>query len=358
MSGTLKLGATGGQILFSTSGTSGFSTPATGYGSLYYGSDKQLRLKDDVGSVTILSSTGLAGSNGTSGTSPGGGTSGTSGSSGSSGTSGADGATGSSGTSGSSGSSGSSGQSGTSGSSGTTGIGAVGATGNLAISFDNSALFNIGATAANNISIGTNSQYSLVFGSGNISCGVNTLQDYEGNDSVVIGDQTLDRLENGDNNIFVGARSGDNIASGDSNIGIGLATFSAVAQYATGGTGINSNIAIGDFSLRAIRSLSSNNIAIGLTSLDSLGAAGSTGNNNNIALGFAAGEVINNGSNNLILGATGGTAGMTGTIVLANGNASTEIVINNSALETGTYTSNRRIPIKIGGTTYYLMLST
>ena len=67
MSGTLKLGATGGQILFSTSGTSGLATPATGYGSLYYGTDSQLRLKDDAGTITILGAGGGTGSGFTTG---------------------------------------------------------------------------------------------------------------------------------------------------------------------------------------------------------------------------------------------------------------------------------------------------
>jgi len=68
MSGILKLGATGGQILFSTSGTAGFAGTA-GYGSLYYGTDKQLRLKDDVGTITILGAGGTNGTSGSSGTS-------------------------------------------------------------------------------------------------------------------------------------------------------------------------------------------------------------------------------------------------------------------------------------------------
>jgi hypothetical protein len=68
MSGILKLGATGGQILFSTSGTAGFSGTA-GYGSLYYGTDKQLRLKDDVGTITIIGAGGTNGTSGSSGTS-------------------------------------------------------------------------------------------------------------------------------------------------------------------------------------------------------------------------------------------------------------------------------------------------
>jgi hypothetical protein len=92
MSGTLKLGATGGQILFSTSGTSGFAT-TSGYGSLYYGDDFQLRIKDPSGNITILAGGTGSGSSGTSGSS---------GISGSSGTSGNNGTSGSSGTSGTS----------------------------------------------------------------------------------------------------------------------------------------------------------------------------------------------------------------------------------------------------------------
>ena len=91
MAGTVKLGATGGQILFSTSGTAGLGTPATGYGSLYYGTDSQLRLMTDTGAITILGAGGTgSGSSGTSGTSGNGtpGTSGTSGNQGVPGTSG------------------------------------------------------------------------------------------------------------------------------------------------------------------------------------------------------------------------------------------------------------------------------
>jgi hypothetical protein len=132
---TLKLGTYDGEILFSTSGTAGTSfSPATGYGSLYYGSDRQLRLKDDQGAITVLGSSGFSGSSGSSGTSGNNGAVGSSGSSGSSGTSGtgspgtsgtsgngSPGTSGTSGNDGAAGSSGSSGSSGNSGSSGTSG---------------------------------------------------------------------------------------------------------------------------------------------------------------------------------------------------------------------------------------------
>lgn len=374
MAGTLKLGATGGQILFSTSGTSGFSTPLTGYGSLYYGSDKQLRLKDDTGYVTVLSSGGVAGSNGTSGTSPAGGSSGTSGQNGTSGTSGTNGSqgpagtsgtSGQAGTSGTSGNSGTSGSAGSSGESGTSGVGVKGATGNLAISYDDSALFSIdtspGSTAINNIAIGTNSQYALVNGANNIGIGSNSLYNNDGDNNIGIGYGSFE-YNDGNNNLGVGFNSGANINTGDANISLGLGTLGNRGTLGNANS-VSNNIAIGRNALGDLWSQSSNNIAIGVTALLNLGdiglgATGSTGNINNVAIGRQAGINITTGSNNTIIGYTGGTAGMTGTVVLSNGNNTTELVINSSVLQSGTYSANRRMPIKIGGTTYYLMLST
>ena len=167
---TLKLGNYNGEILFSTSGTSGsVFSPATGYGSLYYGADRQLRLKDDLGTITVLGAGGTSGSgsSGTSGQSGSSGTSGQSGSSGSSGVSGSSGSSGVSGSSGSSGSTGSSGSSGVDGSSGTSGAnGASGSSGSSGSS----------GTSGSTITINNNANDRLITGSNT----VNTLEGESG----------------------------------------------------------------------------------------------------------------------------------------------------------------------------------
>jgi hypothetical protein len=80
--------------------------------------------------------------------------------------------------------------------------------------------------------------------------------------------------------------------------------------------------------------------------------------NYNIAIGYQSGNSLSSGSNNIILGATGGTAGMENTFAYYN-NANNYLTINSGAIVTATTTdSNRYIPIVIGGTTYKLLLST
>jgi hypothetical protein len=161
---TVKIGtgsSEGGQITISTSGTAGNGTPSTGYGSIYYGDDKQLRLIDDTGAITVFGPGG-----GTSGGSGSSGTSGTSGSRGTSGTSGGAGAAGTSGTSGVNGSVGSSGQSGTSGSSGSSG--SSGQNGTSGSSGANGSSGSSGSSGATTIFVGTSTS------SFNISNGVKT----------------------------------------------------------------------------------------------------------------------------------------------------------------------------------------
>jgi hypothetical protein len=91
------------------------------------------------------------------------------------------------------------------------------------------------------------------------------------------------------------------------------------------------------------------------------GATSAVGDSNTLIGAYCAFNVANSFSQNTIIG--GGT-GLTGSIptsqalILCNGNASTNITIHSSLVETGSYSANRRIPIKINGTQYYLLLST
>jgi hypothetical protein len=181
----------------------------------------------------------------------------------------------------------------------------------------------------------------------------------------------LDVSNNGtNNNAYIttrntginGYRSGAIFNTSTSNIALGFSALGGSSRLGQVDSS-NYNIAIGASSLSLLWEFSNNNVAIGDDSLGQLGnigigGSGSTGNNNNTCIGANSGNGITGGANNTIIGPTGGTGGMTGTIVLSNGNNTTEIVINNSNLQSGSYTSNRRIPIKIGGATYYLMLST
>ena len=396
MSGTLKLGATGGQILFSTSGTSGLATPATGYGSLYYGSDKQLRLKDDVGTITVLGAGG--GGGGTNGTS---GSSGTSGNSGSSGTSGESGSAGSSGTSGTSspGTPGPAGSSGTSGSSGANGLNGTGGLSQGAglpiyndLSVATSFIFALGnnVTGTSNTAYGYSALGANSGGSRNVAISYNALRfNLQGDDNIAIGDSSLS-YSNGDNNIAIGTYAGENL-TGSTNIAIGTSSLRNAGNVqqsvhllsgggvnglrnigilaTVGGTGHSDNIGLGSAVL-ASNTTGSNNIGLGYASLN----ANTTGANNigigrdsllnntigrfNIAIGGAdAGKNIATGSNNIVIGITGATAGTSDSIILYSG-SNTNVTINSGAIVTASNSSNSYLPIVIGGTTYKLLLST
>lgn len=370
MSGQIILEGNG-QVLISTSGTSGLGVPATGYGSVYLGSDNLLRLMDDTGSVSVISK----GPDGTSGTSGTAGNTGSSGISGSSGTSGQTGSSGNSGISSSSGSSGSSGSDG--GSSGTSGQSGRGARSaqptqpeyeNTALDMDDTALGSMPSTLAvstiyGNTAVGSYSLFSLAKPGfelspqqGHVAIGVSA--NYTGhnyNYSTTIG-TNANKYGNSVRATCIGTNTNANQRLTDSSVIIG--TNAVGGKPNLGATGSDC-VAIGKNALYNLEFRSDNNIAIGEESLYNLGiATGSTGNNRNLALGYRSGYNITSGSNNTILGCTGGTAGMTGALVLSNGDNSTEIVLLSSLIQSGTYTFNRRLPITIQGSTYYILLST
>jgi hypothetical protein len=373
MSGQIILEGNG-QVLISTSGTSGLGVPATGYGSVYFGSDNLLRLMDDTGSVSVISK----GPDGTSGTSGTAGNSGSSGISGSSGSSGQSGILGSSGISSSSGSSGSSGSDG--GSSGTSGQSRRGARTpqptqpefeNTALDMDGTALGSMPSILsgppfgliARNIAVGSYSLFSLAkpgtelsAQSGHVAIGVSA--NYTGhsyNFSTTIG-TNANAYGNISKGTYIGTNTNANQRLTDSSVIIGTNAVGGKPNLGATGSDV---IAIGKNALYNLEYRSDNNIAIGEESLYNLGiATGSTGNNRNLALGYRSGYNITSGSNNTLLGCTGGTAGMTGALVLSNGDNSTEIVLLNSLVESGTYTFNTRLPITIAGSQYYILLST
>jgi len=372
MSGQIILEGNG-QVLISTSGTSGLGVPATGYGSVYFGSDNLLRLMDDTGSVSVISK----GPDGTSGTSGTAGNSGSSGISGSSGSSGQSGILGSSGISSSSGSSGSSGSNG--GSSGTSGQSGRGMRKvqpaqpefkNAALDMDGTALGSMPSTLTvseftinNNIAVGSYSLFSLAkpgtelsAQSGHVAIGVSA--NYTGHNysfSTTIG-TNANAYGNAARGTYIGTNTNANQRLTDSSVIIGTNAVGGKPNLGATGSDV---IAIGKNALYNLEYRSDNNIAIGEESLYNLGiATGSTGNNRNLALGYRSGYNITSGSNNTLLGCTGGTAGMTGALVLSNGDNSTEIVLLSSLVESGAYTFDTRLPITIEGSTYYILLIT
>jgi hypothetical protein len=312
MSATIKLGATGGKILFSTSGTAGNGTPGTGFGGLYYGSDGLLRLITDTGTITEYTPDVLhppSGSSGTSGNSRSSGTSGDSGSSGSSGTSGI----------------GSAGTNGISGNSpvGPTGpgfsFGANSVTSNLAGSLNNSALATNG-TGFGNLALGGQSLQSNTVGFRNISCGYNAMAaNISGDDNVQIANTNLNFLTTGNRNVQLGV-------------------------------------------LNFIHDSGSDNVC-----LSTEGGAGSVGNpkNLNTCIGWRNSSLGNNNTQigNVIVGATGNNrtqigqnftnTGLDDAIVLGYPH---DCIIHSSYIQSGTYSADRRIPITIEGVTYYLLL--
>jgi hypothetical protein len=381
MSGTIQIGTTGGQTLFSTSGVGGNGTPATGYGSLYYGSDNQLRLIDDAGIITdFVGSDGNSGSSGNSGSN---GLNGSSGTSGSQGSAGAGGSSGLSGSSGSSGNIGSSGSRGSSGSSGEDNVYWTHGGGNIT---SNTASAAVGGGPA---------LFANTTGFNNVALGTQALENNTtGSNNVAIGREALRESTNRTNNIGIGFEAAPTGALVSfPNIAIGAnANFNTLSGVTYSGN----NIAIGFESLYgSATGAGSDNIAIGTQALRSNGPVGlagqavlniaighralftSTGGGNNIAIGAQAGQSLTTGKGNIIIGrlldplltgsnnifiggTSGATAGMTGALMLRNGSTgNTSIPIHSSFIQgPSAYTSNRYLPFTIGGTTYKLLLST
>jgi hypothetical protein len=375
MSGTLKLGATGGQILFSTSGTSGFAT-TSGYGSLYYGSDFQLRIKDPSGNITILGAGGTgSGSSGTSGSSGISGSSGSSGNSGSSGSSGISGSSGSSGNSGSSGSSGSSGNTGSPGSSGTSGTSGGGST---TINNNASSRIITGSDTPNTLNGESNLSFSTATntlvvngiaigrGSGNfldnLAIGANTPLGgvTTGERNLAIGKSAGDSLTSGQDNTFIALVSGNKITTGNTNTCIGNYTLNNA-------TGASSNCLIGYGNLEAATGTNvNNNTVCGVSSLYSL-----PNGSFNTVLGCDNGNNLTSGAsnNNTIVGArinTGGTS-VSDSIFIGDGNGTVRLKFDNTGQlsltgptvsSSTTNTVTNKIAITINGTLYYLLAST
>ena len=407
---TLKLGNYDGEILFSTSGTSGTSfNPGTGYGSLYYGSDKKLRLKDDAGNITVFGEGGGTGGglglsaknlqisaadftfdstnsnatitfaqpfastnysidvmwlNSNSGrwndfsTTIGVTISGKTAAGFTLTYLSYDIPTNMSGyvayiTCIALGETAISGTSGTSGMGGGIGLeyGGGSITSNVAGSMDGSALAS-NTTGANNTAFGYNTLNLNTIGISNVAIGYNALAtntDASGN--TAIGAGTLQSNTTGSGNTAIGVGSLEDNTTGANNIGIGLASL---GNNITGGN----NIAIGNFSLSSNTNGISNN-ALGRynTAVGHNTLIANTRGTYNIAVGVGAGGSITTGSNNIIIGSTGGSASLNDTIAFYASSA-TNVTINSTSIQSGTYSANRRIPIVIGGTTYYLLLST
>jgi len=310
MSATIKLGATGGKVLFSTSGTAGNGTPATGFGGLYYGSDGLLRLINDNGTITEYTPNVLH---------PPSGNSGTNGSNGSSGSSGVSGSSGTAGT----------GNPGTSGTSGQTGLGPTGpgfsygagnVTSNLAGSMNASALATNG-TGFGNLAIGEQALNDNTIGFRNLAIGYNTMSaNINGDDNVQLGAQDNAFLTTGNRNVQLGFNN--NIFDG------GTENVLTSSQTSVGeiGNPDNQNTIIGYNN----NSRGSNNIQISIFS----GASGS--NRTQIGQNFT-------------------DPGLDDAIVLGYPH---DCIIHSSYIQSGTYSADRRIPITIEGVTYYLLLDT
>jgi hypothetical protein len=313
MSATIKLGATGGKVLFSTSGTAGNGTPATGFGGLYYGSDGLLRLINDTGTITEYTPNVLH---------PPSGNSGTNGSNGSSGSSGVSGSSGTAGT----------GNPGTSGTSGQTGLGPTGpgfsygagnVTSNLAGSMNASALATNG-TGFGNLAIGEQALNDNTIGFRNLAIGYNTMSgNINGDDNVQLGAQDNAFLTTGNRNVQLGFNN-NIFGSGTENV---LTSTEGGAGGSPSLLEKNQNTCIGWRN----SSLGNNNTQIGIV------IVGATGNNRTqIGQNFT-------------------DTGLDDAIVLGYPH---DCIIHSSYIQSGTYSADRRIPITIEGVTYYLLLDT
>lgn len=317
MSATIKLGATGGKVLFSTSGTSGIATPATGFGGLYYGSDRYLKLITDTGTITTYTGSNLQPPSGSSGTSGAGGSSGINGSSGTSGVAGTSGTAGT-------------GNPGTSGTAGTSGVGPTGpgfslgggsVSSNLAASMNGSALATNG-TGFGNLGMGFQALTSNTVGFRNLAIGYNTMAaNINGDDNVQLTGQDFNYLTTGNRNVQLGI-SNFIFGSGSDNV-----TTSTEGFVGGAGNPKNQNTCIGFRN----NSQGNNNTQIG-----------------NIVVGAT-------GNNRTQIGQNFTSPGLDDAIVLGFPH---DCIIHSSTIQSGSYGSNKALPITINGVSYNLLLTT
>ncbi len=158
----------------------------------------------------------------------------------------------------------------------------------------------IGATALDaltvgddNIAIGFNAGGSITNVEASIAIGSNALGNGNSGSSVAIGRSAL-RNASGNNNIAIGTSAGNQITNGISNVAIGN---NAMQQTRSSS---NSNVVIGSNALSGVNdstTIVARTVALGFAAGQNI-----TTGSNNIFLGYQAGDLNSSGSDNIIIG--------------------------------------------------------
>lgn len=225
-----------------------------------------------------------------------------------------------------------------------------------------------------NTAVGSNSLYSNTIGAYNTAVGVNALSsNTTGEQNIAIGILSLASNTTSSNNLAIGSYSLLSNTSGSSNMGLG---YQSLKNNTTGseniGIGYNSGIA---------GTTGSNNISIGNSALFTATTGGQNiaiGNitgydittaTNNTFIGYNTGRGITTGVSNTIIGGsiTGLAAALSNNIILADGDGVKRLQFDNTGALTLTgpavsaavaTVSTNKIKVNVGGTDYYLLVTT
>jgi len=181
---------------------------------------------------------------------------------------------------------------------------------------------NMTTTAVQNIAIGYQAvggfSNSLTSGTQNVALGYAALAaNNSGSYNMAIGTSALTDNTSGNGNVAIGVSALQHNDTGGSNIGIGTNALSATKNY--------NSVAIGQGALASATGYAVTGVGQGVL-------ADSVGGNYNVAIGFNTGRGITSGSANTIIGAqvTGLASGLTGAIILADGNGAIWLDYNNT----------------------------
>jgi hypothetical protein len=145
----------------------------------------------------------------------------------------------------------------------------------------------------------------------------------------------ISNTSGGENTVF-GVGAGASLTTGSQNTAMGY-------QALTASSGSQRNIAIGNFAMLLSPSTAANNVAIGYRSM-----------------------VTDNGSSNIAVGSETSTGGFSGSVILgceAAANGNNQFVVGSSttnagAIDSSSFTQDKRWKVKINGVDYYIALQT
>ena len=172
---------------------------------------------------------------------------------------------------------------------------------------------------SSNITIGQYAAGSNTTGADNIAIGFQaSFTNSTGNYNTALGVNALYYSTNG-SNVGIGYFAGENISTGTANVGVG---YQSLLANQTG----SNNIAIGSNALLA--SLANDNTAIGYEALYQEASTGT----NNTAIGYVAGGSITTGSYNTLIGPCAGTAALSTTVEICDGQTNVDITATSTGI--------------------------